>query len=159
MTNSREFFRENLRAISQTRRTGLSALRAARVRGGSSRDDCRRGRGRKEGSKGGKKARLCKQRSQFSRRMLRAASAPPQDPSPSRTFSSSFSCPFLPPPALPSCAFPSTFSLCVTLCSLSPLTALNCRQRVSLLTGDYLSPSREAERRICCCTGGLRHCV
>lgn len=41
---------------------GLSALRAARVRGGSSWDDCLRGRGRKEGSEGGKKALACANR-------------------------------------------------------------------------------------------------
>lgn len=49
--------------ISRTKRAnGLSALRAAWVRGGSSWDDCQRGRGRKEGSEGGKKALACANR-------------------------------------------------------------------------------------------------
>lgn len=42
--------------------------------------------------------------------------------------SSFISCPFLPPPALLR-TFPSTFSLYYS--ALSPLTTLNCRQRVS----------------------------
>lgn len=121
---------------------------------------------RKEGSSHG----LCKQRSQFSRRALRAASAPPRDPSPLRTSSSSsssfpsFPCPFrllLPPyfylhllPLLLSALSfsfpPSRFSFSV---SLLPLTALNCRQRSSPATGDYSSPSHEAERRALVHTG------
>lgn len=107
---------------------------------------------------------MCKQRSQFSRRTLRAASAPPRDPSLSHTYLHLLLL-LLPSPApfyllleafLP---FASTFSLCYS--ALSPLTALNRRQRASLSRpGDYSKPlSREAERRACAaCTGGLRHC-
>lgn len=128
---SRVFPRKFARDIpDETSDAGLSALRTARVRGGSSRDDCCRGRGRKEGSKGGKKARLCKQRSQFSRRMLRAASAPPRDPSPSRTFSFLL---HLLPLFTSSClvAHVSLYLFSLYYSALSPLTTLNCRQRVS----------------------------
>lgn len=95
---------------------------------------------------------MCKQRSQFSRRTLRAASAPPRDPSPSRTSSSSISCPLLPPPAfllLPP-PFPS-----VTL--LSHLSRHSTADNEPLLTGDYSSPSRDSGRRVLL-HGGLRHC-
>lgn len=152
---SRIFSREFTRDIpDETSEPGCPPYVRERVRGGSSRDDRRRGRGRKEGSKGGKKARLCKQRSQFSRRMLRAASAPPQDPSPSRiSFSSFISCPFLPPPAFLRVSlylFPPCYS------ALSPLTALNCRQ-VSPDRRLLKSLSRSRTTYVLL-HGGLRHC-
>lgn len=95
---------------------------------------------------------MCKQRSQFSRRTLRAASAPPRDPSPSRTSSSSIFCPLLPPPAfllLPP-PFPS-----VTL--LSHLSRHSTADNEPLLTGDYSSFSRDSVRRVLL-HEGLRHC-
>lgn len=68
---------------------------------------------------------------------LRVSPSPPSSPAPFYLL-------------LPSCAFPSTFSLRVTL--LSHLSRHSTADK-SLLTGDYSSPSREAERRMFCCTG------
>lgn len=73
---------------------------------------------------------------------LRVSPSPPSSPAPFYLL-------------LPSCAFPSTFSLRVTL--LSHLSRHSTADK-SLLTGDYSSPSREAERRYVLLHGGLRHC-
>lgn len=139
-----------LRVISRTKRAnGLSALRAARVRGGSSWDDCRRGRGRKEGSEGGKKALACANRG-ASFRAARCASRlhlpeihhlcvpPPPPPSPA---------PFC--LLLPSCFCLHLFPL--LLCSL---TSHGTQLPTTSLSWPAITQAPLATRNgVCCCTG------
>lgn len=156
--NSAEFRPNSARVIFQDE-TSVRAVRP--MCGASTRRFLLRRLPLRKGTKGrfGRReegALLCKQRSQFSRRTLRAASAPPRDPSLLRT--SSFYLLLL---------FASTFSLCYSFLSLSLalVLSLSCASHGAqlhadsepLLTDDYSSSSREAERCVLLHIG-LRHC-
>lgn len=92
-------------------------------------------------------ARLCKQRSQFSRRTLRAASAPPRDPSPSRT--SSFFYLLL--------LFASSLSLYYLFLSLTLSRGASHGTRLpTSLSWPAITQAPLAKLNVC--YGGLRHC-
>jgi len=138
-------FREFVGILHVISRTGCPPY-ATRVRGGSSWDDCRRGRGRKKGSEGGKKALACANRGAS----FRAARCAPRLHLPEIHHLC------VPPPPVspaPFCLLPSCFYLHLFPLLLCSLTSHGTQLPTTSLSWPAITQAPLATwNGVCCCT-------